>query len=130
LKEKNRVIDHPFAPGGRSTKCKPVERFDRLKGVRLRWHAQVTPARCSSGQLKNKKGVATAAPPKVAPQGCHALCWCCASPHGSYLHPAQELHFVTRTKDKSVPRSALVQSARCPCCARLRPHSDTPGRPA
>jgi hypothetical protein len=61
---------------------------------------------------------------------CHALCLYCASPHGSYLHPAQELHFVTRTKDKCVPRSALVQSARCPCCARLRPHSDTHGRPA
>jgi hypothetical protein len=62
---------------------------------------------------------------------CHALCLCCASPHGSYLHPGQELHFVTWTKDKAVfLRSALAQSARCPCCARLRPLSDTPGRPA
>ena len=27
-------------------------------------------------------------------------------------------------------RSALAQSARCPCCARLRPHSGTHGRPS
>ncbi len=33
-------------------------------------------------------------------------------------------------KIKGVPRSALVQSARCPCCARLRPHSGTHGRPS
>lgn len=37
----------------------------------------------------------------------------------------------TWTKDKAVfLRSALAQSARCPCCARLRPHSDTHGRPS